>query len=154
MTKLSLEDIEQIKPRIAAGEALQAIGTAYGVSKQTIWNIKNGKYSLEFRSGAKSARALRKPKPSFADLTSDEIAEQVEKDIRSEARKWKKKHAAQRGKRVNVHTAATATAALYLQKHNILYMRENTQALKDAHQQWMDVMREWFVSTVEKGKKA
>ncbi len=94
-------------------------------------------------------KRVRKTAHSFVGLDAVEIAEQVEKDIRSDARKWKR---ANPGKRTSLQEAATAVAALYLQAHHELYFREDRQAMRDAHQHWMELMHEWFISTVERKK--
>jgi len=84
-------------------------------------------------------------------MNAEEIAMQVKEDIIHLARQWKYKHA----KRTPImsKSAATETAALYLQANHSLYFRDNRQDMKDAHQKWMLLMQEWFLATVERRTK-
>ncbi len=82
-------------------------------------------------------------------LSAEEIATQVERDIKRLARRWKLEHPKNKN---SLRTAATEAAALYLQRHHDLYFRPDAQVMRDAHQHWMDLMREWFILTVEKAK--
>jgi hypothetical protein len=92
------------------------------------------------------------PSHDFKDMNAEEIALLVEADIKSLARKWKHQHPQRTV--TNESTAATETAALYLQANHALYFRADKQDLKDAHQNWMMMMREWFLRVVEKKKGA
>ena len=84
-------------------------------------------------------------------MNSEEIALQVERDIKALARKWKKSHPGSRRKPMAV---ATATSALYLRRHQNLYRRATIEETRTAHQYWMDLMKEWFLSIIEKGKNS
>lgn len=87
------------------------------------------------------------PTHDFRQMDATTIADLVEQDIKSMARQWKDDHASGAGQTdKSYYTAATATAAHYLQANPFLYMREEKEATRDAHQHWMDLMREWFLS--------
>ena len=80
-------------------------------------------------------------------MNSEEIALQVEQDIKALARKWKKTHT---GNRRKPTVGATTAAAYYLQQHHDLYFRATPEETRAAHEQWMILMREWFLSIAEK----
>lgn len=90
------------------------------------------------------SRPTTMPEHDFAEMNAEAIAERAEKDIKSLARKWKYRH--KKATKEAKETAATANAALYLQANPSLYKRETIQATRDAHQEWMDKMRGWFLS--------
>ncbi len=81
----------------------------------------------------------------FAGLSPEEIATQIEHDMRSAARKWRRAHPAGRA----IGAAATRSAALYLKKYSELYMREDTAETKATHSGWMMLMQAWFTSTLD-----
>lgn len=78
-------------------------------------------------------------------LSIEEIARRIEQDIRDQAETWRWKAKQRTAK--GISSRATATAALYLQKHKDLYMRSTAEETRQMHQYWMDLMREWFIST-------
>lgn len=74
-------------------------------------------------------------------LSVEELASQVQADLRRESRKWLQTH-----KIVNLKAIGKAEVhipAMYLHKHKELFVRENTQATKDMHQHWMQLMQAW-----------
>jgi hypothetical protein len=77
----------------------------------------------------------------FEGLDPEQIAEQIERDIKKAARKWKReKH------HLSVEEAATRAAAMYLHKHTVLYIRkDDPTTTKQNHQHWLDLMRTWFI---------
>ena len=87
------------------------------------------------------------PSHPFKEMDAEAIASTVESDIKSLARKWKYAHS--KSSRAAQETAAIETAALYLQANHDLYFRDERQALKDAHQHWILLMQEWFLSVFE-----
>ncbi|SRR6266568_4173345 len=100
-------------------------------------------------------RATSFPKRNFQDVNAEEMARMVEEDIRALARKWKYKNTAKSGKRTPpaIRNAAIEAAALYLQANHALYIREDRQAMKDAHQGWMLLMQTWFHEEIEKRRE-
>ncbi len=94
------------------------------------------------------AKPGKMPIQSFAGLSAEDIATRIEQDIRAEARKWRREHS-KASARV-AYGAATACAALYLQAHHELYFRDDKQDMLNAHQGWLELMREWFLQTIER----
>ena len=88
------------------------------------------------------------PVHPFGNMDALGIADTVESDIKKMARQWRYAH--RKSTRESRETAATETAALYLQANHALYFREEHKAMKDAHQQWMQLMQSWFLSIFEK----
>lgn len=86
------------------------------------------------------------PTHDFNEMNAVAIADLVEQDIKRAARKWKYAHKG--STEASRHAAATEMGALYLQANHTLYFREEKEALRDAHQHWMELMREWFLGVV------
>ena len=82
----------------------------------------------------------------FEELSAEEIAARVERDIKSEARKWKKAHPNHQRAPTS---AARSTAALYLHRHTELFIRETARDTRDMHEHWMTLMQAWFLSIVK-----
>jgi len=88
------------------------------------------------------------PSHNFKEMDAEVIAATVESDVKALARKWRYAHS--KSALVAQETAATEVAALYLQANHDLYFREGRQAMRDAHQHWMQLMQVWFLSIFEK----
>lgn len=94
------------------------------------------------------SRTRTMPSHNFEGMNAEEIGTLVEKDIKSLARKWKYAHS--KATTILIKSAATETAALYLQANHVLYFRDDQQEMRNTHQHWMIMMQEWFISTIEK----
>lgn len=89
--------------------------------------------------------AVQRDDHPFEGMNPDQIAAKVERDIRFQARGWKRKIPRARRTARRLETAATHTAALYLSAHQDLYQHENSQAMKDRHHGWMLLLKQWFL---------
>ena len=145
--KLPPDAIKEIERRLQRGESTRPIATDYGVSQTTIWNIKHGRYSLDWHKPGPqiTKERIHVKERDFTGLSIEEINDLIQRDIRSLARAWRKKNPTSR----NFRVAATACAATYLSKHHSLYFRDDTQAMKAAHHAWMLLMQEWFISAIK-----
>jgi hypothetical protein len=90
----------------------------------------------------------------FEGLDPEQIAEQVERDIKQLAREWRSKPYNRLHARPSaMGTVATRVVATYLSRHTQLYARDDTASTKQNHQHWLDLMRTWFLDALrEKGE--
>jgi len=93
------------------------------------------------------SRPVKMPVRTFDKMNADTIAKTTEDDIKSLARKWKYRHP--KSSKEAKDKAATETAALYLQANQFLYARDDIQAMRNAHENWMLLMRTQFLSVFE-----
>ena len=152
MAKLLMSDIEQIQQLLSDGISLRAIAAQFSVSYQTIYNIKRGKFSPAHHQGKayQLPRRLTPPDPS-GDATNyeREMRTSGESAMRKAARKWRRFHPSPLPS--DVAAASMEAATSYLVEHPELYRRSATataQEVRDLHEQWLNLLRDWFRSTI------